>query len=245
MPDFWKTVIEHVLGWPVAAIFLCLLFKKPLTDLVGRINSIKGPGFDVSATTATAQLKAEAEKVAPDVLKGEIATDNTETALAVRSDLSISDPELKSKVEAVRTFGGDFPIIGEGIRGIKEHLNRLKLPLNSQDTGEILVRHLAVNQLMLRCERTHRLIFGSQIAALHLMDAKGEQSDSMLRVLFEDVRNKEPEFFKNYGFENWIGFLTKESAAIRIVKTGGYAITVYGRSYLQYIGMFATSPKPH
>jgi hypothetical protein len=44
MIDFWKSIFEHVLGWPVAAFFLGLLFRKPLTALVERIDHIKAPG---------------------------------------------------------------------------------------------------------------------------------------------------------------------------------------------------------
>ena len=37
MLEIWKTVIEHVVSWPVVVLVLCLVFYKPLTALIDRI----------------------------------------------------------------------------------------------------------------------------------------------------------------------------------------------------------------
>lgn len=150
---------------------------------------------------------------------------------------------LQEKREAVRNLGKGNAIVAEDVERIKAQLAALNFPLDSADTGEILVRHLAATQLMVRFERTHRLIFGSQILALHLMNNE-PQPDETLRAVFENARTKEPQFYRSYKFEDWIGFLIKE---VTVVKTehNSYAITVYGKNYLEYIGVFATTPKPH
>ena len=38
--DLLKTVIERVLGWPVAALALGLIFRKPITTLLARVGTI-------------------------------------------------------------------------------------------------------------------------------------------------------------------------------------------------------------
>ena len=245
MPGIWQSVMEHVLGWPVAALFLGLLFRKPLTELVGRINNIKAPGIEVAAPPAIAQIDAKVPISPPAALKGEIAPISTEPAIVPSAMTPLSPEILDEKRAAVRSFGHGLPMVDESVQSIKTELVGLDLPLASEDTAEILVRHLATTQLMVRCERTHRAIFGSQIVALHLMNNGGPQPDRALMSLFENARAQEPRFYGSYTFENWIGFLIGEAAVLKTDNSELSAITVYGRTYLEYIGAFATFPKPH
>jgi hypothetical protein len=242
--DLLKTVIQYVLGWPVIALVLGLIFRKPLTDLLGRINGFKGVGLEVSATQPLASAQSDPKILPPpEALKGEIGSTNPETAITptTPSDNAPPPPNL----DAVKKFGTGIPIVDEDVATIKKQLAALSLPLNSEETGELLVRHLAATQLMVRCERTHRLIYGSQLVALHLMNNSGRpQPEESLRPIFENARAQEPKFYGAYTFENWVGFLIKEITVTKTEK-GLYAITVYGQSYLNYVGLFATGPKPH
>jgi len=106
-----------------------------------------------------------------------------------------------------------------------------------------VVARIAPPWVLLRFERTHRPIFGSEIAALHLMNQQGPQPESAIKPIFEAARSKEPQFYGSYTFEKWIGFVIGE-IAVRC-DNGLYGITVFGRSYLDYIGIFAPYPKPH
>jgi len=239
MLEIWKTAIEHA-SWPVVALILGLVFHKPLADLVGRISSIKGPGFDFSAPPASAQL-TEKTIEPPVSLKGEIVPAPSRGTTAIPA--SVTEDALAARKEAVRNFGTGLPLVDEDVNTITNQLAALDMPLSSEDTARILVRHLATTQLMLRCERTHRPIFGSQIASLHLMNQQGPQPESAIKPIFEAARNKEPQFYGSYTFEKWIGFLIGE-IAVRS-DNGLYRITVYGRSYLDYVGFFAPYPKPH
>jgi hypothetical protein len=236
MIEFWKSVVEHILSWPVAAFVLGMVFRRPLTELVGRIINIKGAGFELAAPPASAQIESKSSP-SPEAIKGEIGSTTPEMLVPLAT---VPD----EKREAVRAFGVGFsPIVDEDVTKIKGQLDLLNFPLDAVDTAEILVRHLAVTQLMVRCERTHRLIFGSQIVALHMMN-NTPQPESAVRAIFEQARTAEPKFYGSYTFDDWIGFLSRE---ITVIKTedGQYAITVYGRSYLQYISVFATAPRPH
>lgn len=234
--EIWKAVIEH-LGWPVVALILGLLFRKPLSGILDRVNNIKGPGFEFTANAQLAQKTAEP----PEALKGEIvpvASVAAPTPIAV-----LTGDALAAKKEAVKNFGKGIEIVDEDVPTIEAQMAALDMPLDSEDTTHILVRHLATTQLMLRCERTHRSIFGSQIAALHMLNMQGPQPESAIKPFFETARNKEPQYYGSYTFEKWIGFLIGE-IAVRC-DGGQYGITVYGRTYLEYIGAFAPAPKPH
>ena len=165
-----------------------------------------------------------------------------ETAITTTNPHHIAPPP--PNLEAVKKFGQGIPIIDEQVATIKKQLTELKLPLDSAATGEILVRHLATTQLMLRCERTHRLIFGSQIVALHMMKNSGPQPEESLSPIFDNARAQDPKFYGSYTFGDWIGFIIKEGAVIK-ADNDLYAITVYGENYLEYVGIFASGPKPH
>jgi hypothetical protein len=243
MLDFWKTIVGDVLSWPVAAFILVLLFRKPLSELIGRINNIKAPGFELAAPPASAQLKEEA-KEPPASLKGEIGSAISEIAVTPTATSPAVDAILEEKRAAVRQFGQGIAIVDEAVMNIKRQLTALNMPLDSEETGEILVRHLAGTQLMARCERTHRLIFGSQLLALHMMNNAGPQPKAALRPIFENACAQELQFYGSYTFEDWLGFLIKEVTVTETEK-GLYGITVYGRSYLDYIAIFAPGPRPH
>jgi hypothetical protein len=220
------SVIEH-LGWPIVTLVLGIMFRQPLSTLVTRISSIKAAGIDLSAPHPPASVQQENKVVEPEAIRGEIVSTKT-TSL---STVPPPGAELEKRRDAIRSFGGKYPIILENIQVIKKQLEELRFPLGSQETGDILVRHLAVTQMMLRCERTHRLIFGSQIAALHLMNDQGPQPQSMLSPIFEAAKQKAPKYYGSYTFADWIGFLVGQGTVL-LQDAGTYSITVYGRSYL-------------
>lgn len=242
MVEIWKTIIERAVSWPVAVLILCLIFQEPLRALIARISSIKGPGFDFSAPPANAQL-IEKTVEPPEALKGELALLPPVDAQTPTPTASVTHDSLAARKEAVINFGKSFAIVNEDVLTIEGTLAALDMPLDSEDTAHVLVRHLATTQLMLRCERTHRLIFGSQIAALHMLNQQGPQPESAIKPFFETARNNEPQFYGSYTFDKWIDFLVKEITIRR--DDDLYGITVYGRNYLEYIGFYAPYPKAH
>jgi hypothetical protein len=219
-------------------------FRKPLTALLERVSSIKAPSFEFSAPHPPASIQAESKTPPPELLKGEIGSASETLSIAASAETmpALATKVLAEKRAAVLSLGTDNAIVVEDVETIKGQLADLNFPLDSAETSEMLIRHLASTQLMLRCERTHRVIYGSQIVALHMTNA-GPQPEDALRPIFENARAKEPQFYGSYSFEDWIGFLIKE---VTVKKAGeSYAITVYGRTYLDYIGVFAPRPKPH
>ena len=93
---------------------------------------------------------------------------------------------------------------------------------------------------MSRSEITYRLIFGSQIAVLQLLNQQGPQSEETIRPFFDSAKARSPKFYGEYSFENWIGFLIREGAVLK--EEGLYKITVYGSEFLAWM-VAAKAPK--
>jgi len=241
MHEIWKTIIEHVINWPIVALALGLIFRKPLTALVSRINSIKGPGFDLSAPPHAASAQTESKESPPE---GVIGSGATETAVTPATMSSGVAAVVLEKREAVQNFAKGIAIVDEDVEKIKSQLAALDMPLDSEETAIVLIRHLAATQLAVRCERTLRVIFGSQLLALHLMNNSGVQAEDTVRAIFENARAAEPQFYGSYSFDDWIGFLIKEVTVIKS-EQGRYGITVYGSIFLQYAVARASVPRPH
>lgn len=236
-----ELLISHGLGWQVLTLILCLMFRGPLKTLLERTSGLKAPGgFEITASPASAQAIPT-----PKAPKGEIGSTTTDAAPVIE----IAQPSGVSKIlnekrEAVQKFGTGNKIVDEDAISITAQLEALQFPLDSKDTNAILVRHLAATQLMVRCERTHRKIFGSQLLALQMMRS-APQPKKALNDILESARNQEPQFYGgSYTFEEWMAFLINEGAATE-EEGGQFKITDYGVSYLDYIAVFAPGLRPH
>jgi len=71
--------------------------------------------------------------------------------------------EVETRRNAVRTYGAENEgVVQEQVRVIREQLTTLQFELNTQETTDVLLRHLAVSTLLLKAETLYRLIFGSK-----------------------------------------------------------------------------------
>jgi hypothetical protein len=235
--EILRTLIERLLSWPVAVLVLALYFRKPLTALLNRIDLFKGPGIEVSAPIGSAsKQKIEAEKV----------PDEDQLAIGVPTQHELPLPEgLQERQHAVRTYGGDDHILLLQMTLIKEQLAELRLALDSEETAQILIRHLAATQLLYKAERVYRLIFGSQIAALRFLNENGQQPAESLRPMFERARSRSPKFYGEYPFEEWIGFLVGQHTVTPLNGSNRYDISVFGVEFLRWMTTTSVPRKMH
>ncbi len=223
MIDIWKALIEHVLSWPVTAVFLGLMFRKPIRALLRRIHKlkVKAPGLELEGE-ARKQLEANSTP------RKDLLTAPPDTQLQLPLDA-----DLAERRRAVEAFGGDNPILMENIQGIKEALTALGYSLADAGTTELLIRHLAVTQLLQRVETLYRLIYGSQLDAMFAMNQQGPQPESVIRPFYDRVRKRSPRFYADYSFDQWIGFLLQHQL---VIFTGErYGITVLGREFVSVL----------
>ena len=71
----------------------------------------------------------------------------------------------------------------------------------------MLIRQLAVARLSTVFERIYSLLFGSQIVGLRRLAHSDKASLEEAKDFFEPYRRQYEEFYKDYGFEGWLGFL--------------------------------------
>jgi hypothetical protein len=229
-----KTLIEKILGWPIAIIVICLLFRRPLGTLLGRISGFTAKlpgGSELNASlSASAQNKPSTQK------EDQLASLNPIQAL-----LPLEEP-LKQRRELVKTRGMGVETVSNQVADIKSDLAKLQFLLNTDETTEVLIRQLAVTQLALRAETTYRLIFGSQIRALQMLN-EFPSNEASIQPIYEKAVSDEPEFYQGYSFQNWLDFLLKQSLIIN--QNSKYAITLYGKDFLVWFIAGSLPTKAH
>jgi hypothetical protein len=178
-----KTLIERVLGWPITIIVICLLFRRPLGTLLGRISEVtaKLPGGTVELS---ASLAASAQNKPPTQEEGQLAS-----LSPMQAPLPLEEP-LKQRRELVKARGVGSETVDNRVKDIKSDLAKLQFSLNTNETTEVLIRQLAVTQLVLRAETTYRLIFGSQIRALQMLNERPSNEASIHSMKRQQTSNR-------------------------------------------------------
>lgn len=82
-------------------------------------------------------------------------------------------------------------------------------------------------------ERAYTLIWGSQISALQFLNSAGTVPVQFLRPWFDQAAAREPEVYKGYTFDQWLGFLQASALVLRSGENVG--ISLEGREFLRYL----------
>jgi len=134
--------------------------------------------------------------------------------------------------ELLKMFDNQLLVEQEGIiKGFLEQ-NRIQ---NAAERERVLVRHLASAYLVLRFESIYKLIWGSQLRALELLNENTPLGVLLpaLESWYDLGKTLEPELYANYTFQQWYGFM--ESGPLIVNKAGTVHITVMGREFLKYL----------
>jgi hypothetical protein len=204
-------------SWPLAMLllgcFALLILKKPFNDLIGRVRG-KLPVGSGEVTLDPSSAAASQAEVKP-----------AETGLVLA--------ELDKRLQAVRSFDVP-PIVTEQENLIQADLERLGV--SEREQIEILVKHLAVTQLLLRAEVTYRTIFGSQIFLLRFLNlAPGTGGTrEKLAEFYESARAQSPDLYANYSFEQYLHYLLSQGLIVG-QDPERYVITVAGKEFLKWM----------
>lgn len=98
---------------------------------------------------------------------------------------------------------------------------------------DIALRVLAEARLMLLFERMYRVMFGSQIAGLKRLNERTTVPLVEAIGYFEQVKEAYPDFYKDFGFADWIRFLQRENLVVVTEET--VEITDLARDFLLYL----------
>lgn len=142
----------------------------------------------------------------------------------LRAAVVTAPGELKELPGLSRT-----PAMANVERVLHERLRQSK----QEDREALLVRLLAQSHLETYFEQTYRLIFGSQITALKILNQGIKASEANAREHFETLKGLYPEVYKHYGYEQWLGFLLWRELVMRSDDT--FQITDLGRDFLFYL----------
>jgi hypothetical protein len=232
--DIAKLLIERLLSWPIAVLILGWLFREPLSGFLMRMHTVKGAGIEVTASQGSAVRQLETAIT--------LERDSLAVQISPQAPLPIPE-EIEKEQAAIRAYGGTTDIVVEQISLVEAHLNRLRMPLGTEDTARVLVRHLAVTQLLYRAEALFRQIFGSQIATLRrLNESPGREAD--LRPYYESARAESTAFYGDYSFESWLSFLVQQGCVLKREGPDEYHITIWGQRFLEFLvhNRLATRP---
>jgi hypothetical protein len=109
---------------------------------------------------------------------------------------------VKRFVPLVREFAGEIEaIIDDMIPNIMDHFNI---------EWDVAMNYVAIDHVAaLRLERASRLIFGSQIDAINMLNvAGGRLSIETLRPTYSVAVVSFPQAYLKYSFEQWLAYLT-------------------------------------
>jgi len=128
----------------------------------------------------------------------------------------------------------DNPLLKEREVAISADLDKRGVSTEA-DKVRLLTRHLAVMQLSFFFEAVYQLIWGSQIYILeHLNTIRmGDSAKNLKELFYDDALKKYPDYFANYSYENYLGFL--KNTGLIMEKNGNLLITNTGVEFLQYL----------
>jgi hypothetical protein len=140
-------------------------------------------------------------------------------------------PELAQRLDQVRSLDV-MPIVREQEKLIKADIERLKI--TPSELTDLLIKHLAVCQLVLRAEFLYRTIFGSQIALLKAANMFGPRDREQMLQFYDAAKNKFPLLYQSYSFEQYLQYLLLQGLLMQEA-SGKYVITMAGKEFLKWL----------
>jgi len=148
---------------------------------------------------------------------------------------SINSEKLENstqKIDDLMQYGGGFEIVEEREKEIKTDLDTRELDY-SGNVSQMLIRQLAVSQLLHWFEKTYTVIFGSQISLLRKLSAKQDVMEldevsayiSKVRETFNDLDIWSDQQYLNYLIQS--NLIEK--------KDNNLSITIYGSEFLRLL----------
>jgi hypothetical protein len=116
---------------------------------------------------------------------------------------------------------------------IRADIQKMDLQPN-QETVDLLIHHLANTQALHAAEQIYRTIFGSQIAALKIVNLVGPKTRVELEPLYEEARSKFTNVYMDYSFQQWLDYLVS-MGLLRTPDNVEYSLTTDGKEFLKWM----------
>jgi hypothetical protein len=243
MDEFWAHVPMAAAVLIIGLTFIFVL-RKPLRDLPGRIRSLKHgeTSIDMGPQAEEQQVRLSEIAASPSLLttgsvesKGAVLLSEPkrgEARIVESPDSSHGIAEAShDRANVLRTVGLSPLVTEREVLILKDLENIPEL----EERVSLLARNLAIAQLQITAEHLYRVIFGSQLAALHHLNLYGATSKEKLEELFyKPAAQHWTEQYENYPAERYFHFMV--STGLMNLSTDDKAtITAKGKALLEWI----------
>lgn len=198
---------SQALTWPVVVVAIILFFRAEfkilITKLSEKISSLTKFSTD-GAEFSNSQKNEEPNK--PD-----------EILLSINQ----VDQELYNVVPKDQLD----PVI-ENYKGIVDKKDKSKRYAYAM--GLLALLNLAYSH-----EKNYRLLYGSQLRVLSRLKDYGKVSFAEVKVIYDKAASDYPDFYKNYPFDRWIGFIKQTGLCIEDKE--GLIPTPFNNGFLKYL----------
>ena len=127
----------------------------------------------------------------------------------------------------------DNPLLVEAEAHIHKDLQQRNIQAPA-DRERALVRALATANIIQHFERAYGSLWASQLVCLRYLNPRDTGADrAEILPLYEAAKNEYPNFYQNYSFDQWLGFLKQMNLVTE--RDSRASITVAGREFLKYL----------
>jgi hypothetical protein len=202
-------VIELIkaLAWPITIFSIVTFFRSEIRALIPRLKKAGLSGVELSDE---AEKQSDTKKIAVDL--SSITTDKLTQFEGMNRTKAMTELELSLKSDLTKL--------------IKEN------KFNNEQTVDYIINRLAIARLLKHFDNVYSGIFGSQIALIYKLKSNKLQKKEA-KTFFDDAKEKEPEFYKEYSFSKWAMYL--KNMQLVEEKDSIFTITAIGADFLQYI----------
>jgi hypothetical protein len=222
----------------IIGLVLIIVTRKPLASLVDRVRSVRHGETSLEMGPQAEQQQAQLSEVPPprgllraSAIDPSVMNTGGGTVVESTDSASGAGQTPNERASVLRTVGLSPLVIDREtiIRKDVDHLPTI------EERERLLIRNLAIAQLELAAERTYRVIFGSQLAALQHLNLYGPTPKEKLeRLFYEPAAQKFGEVYRNYPADRYFHFMAS-NGLITISDGGDVAVTVAGKALLEWI----------
>jgi uncharacterized protein (DUF952 family) len=222
-----KALLEllKIVAWPAFLVWVVWYLRDEVKHAAARLIELGLTGAKFAPPAPPAQI---AQSPTASVSEGVGSARGAGTATAVSSGVGSSALFIAS---AKAKFSEDQlqPIVQELRRGLEGTFGS-----NPQDQAEGFVYFSAALHVQLMHERNYRMIFGSQLQLLEMMNADVGVPPAFAMNVYNTAKAAHPDIYRSITFEQWIAFLLG-AGLCNVAPNGNYVLTPFGRGFLRYI----------
>ncbi len=119
-----------------------------------------------------------------------------------------------TKEQLSTTQADPVPAVEGLVQVLRRQLDEIESTLDI-DRETALFRALARSNLREHFERTHRIIWGSQIRALQELNSVPTAKVNFVKPFYDTAANAYPNVYEKYSFDDWLRFLEGQVLLIR------------------------------